>query len=186
LGRRAERYPAIKYGCILYIEFVRGVPLITVLFMTNLLVPLLNPNLATVPGAIRAMVGITLFSAAYLAENVRGGIQSIPSGQEEAGKAVGLNNVQITTQIMLPQALRAVIPALVGQAISLFKDTSLVVIVGLADLTGYAQRVVAQQAFIGERLVTFVFISVIYFVISYIMSYISRRLEESGSGAARR
>lgn len=186
LGRRAHRYPAIKYFSILYIEFVRGVPLVSVLFMASLMVPLLNPQLATVPGAIRAMVGITMFSAAYLAENVRGGLQSIPPGQEEAAKAVGLNNVQVTTLIMLPQALRAVIPALVGQAISLFKDTSLVYIVGLADLTGVAIRVVAQSEFVGRRLETLTFISVIYFIFSYLMSFISRRIEESGSGSARR
>lgn len=186
LGRRAHRYPAIKYVCIIYIEFVRGVPLVTVLFMASLLVPLVNPELATVPQVIRAMVGITMFSAAYLAENVRGGLQSIPSGQEEAGKALGLNNVQLTMQIMLPQALRAVIPALVGQAISLFKDTSLVYIVGLADLTGVAIRVVAQAEFVGRRLETLVFISVIYFIFSYVMSFVSRRIEESGSGSARR
>jgi His/Glu/Gln/Arg/opine family amino acid ABC transporter permease subunit len=186
LGRRAHRYPAIKYFCILYIEFVRGVPLITVLFMASLLVPLVNPELATVPQVVRAMVGITMFSAAYLAENVRGGLQSIPSGQEEAGKALGLNNVQVTMQITLPQALRAVIPALVGQAISLFKDTSLVYIVGLADLTGVAIRVVAQSEFVGRRLETLVFISVIYFIFSYVMSFVSRRIEESGSGSARR
>lgn len=186
LGRRAHRYPVIKYVCILLIEFVRGVPLITVLFMASLLVPLLNPALATIPQVIRAMIGITIFSAAYLAENVRGGLQSIPSGQEEAGKAVGLNNVQITMLIMLPQALRAVIPALVGQAIALFKDTSLVFIVGLAELTGVASRVVAQAEFIGLRLESFIFISVIYFIFSYVMSFVSRRIEESGSGSARR
>jgi general L-amino acid transport system permease protein len=162
------------------------VPLVSVLFMASLLVPLLDPNLATIPGVVRAMVGITMFSAAYLAENVRGGLQSIPGGQEEAGKALGLNNVQVTSQIMLPQALRAVIPALVGQAISLFKDTSLVYIVGLADLTRVAQRVVAQSEFVGHRLETFTFVSVIYFIFSYVMSYVSRRIEESGSGSARR
>ena len=186
LGRRAHGYPVVKYFCILYIEFVRGVPLVTVLFMASLLVPLLNPQLATVPQVIRAMVGITMFSAAYLAENVRGGLQSLPDGQEEAGKAVGLNGIQITTLILLPQALRAVIPALVGQAIALFKDTSLVIIVGLAELTGVANRVVAQAEFVGLRLETYVFISVVYFIFSYVMSFISRRIEASGSGSARR
>ncbi len=186
LGRRAHRYPAIKYACILYIEFVRGVPLISVLFMASLLVPLVNPAVATVPQVVRAMVGIIMFSAAYLAENVRGGLQSIPGGQEEAGKALGLNNVQVTTEIMLPQALRAVIPALVGQAITLFKDTSLVYIIGLADLTGVAIRVVAQSEFVGYRLETLTYISVIYFIFSYVMSFVSRRIEASGSGSARR
>lgn len=183
LGRRSS-LPVVKWACVTYIELVRGVPLITVLFMAQLLVPLVNPQLSTVDNVIRAMIGITLFSAAYLAENVRGGLQSIPPGQEEAAKALGLSNWQSTLFILLPQALRAVIPALVGQFISLFKDTSLVIIVGLIDLTGVAQSVVSQAEYIGRRRETFMFIAIIYFVFSYVMSYISRRVEESGAGAA--
>jgi His/Glu/Gln/Arg/opine family amino acid ABC transporter permease subunit len=186
LGRRSS-LPVIKTVCILYIELVRGVPLITVLVMGMLLVPLVAPWLGgpdTAP--YRAMVAVILFSAAYLAENVRGGLQSLPPGQEEAAKAVGLSGWQTTLYITLPQALRAVIPALVGQFIALFKDTSLVAIVGLIDLTGIAQTVVAQTEFIGLRREVFVFISVIYFVFSYAMSVVSRRIEESGSGSARR
>ncbi len=183
LGRRSS-LPVVKWACVTYIELVRGVPLVTVLFMAQLLVPLVNPQLSTVDNVIRAMIGITLFSAAYLAENVRGGLQSIPPGQEEAAKALGLSNWQSTLFILLPQALRAVIPALVGQFISLFKDTSLVIIVGLIDLTGVAQSVVSQAEYIGRRRETFLFIAIIYFVFSYVMSYISRRVEESGAGAA--
>jgi His/Glu/Gln/Arg/opine family amino acid ABC transporter permease subunit len=185
LGRRSS-LPVISTFCTLYIEFVRGVPLITVLFMSQLLVPLLNPSLAEVPNAFRAMVGIVFFSAAYLAENVRGGLQSVPHGQEEAAKALGLNSLQVTMYITLPQALRAVIPALMGQFVSLFKDTSLVAIVGLLDLTGISQTVVAQTEFIGLRRESFLFIAFTYFTFSYIMAYVSRRLEETGSGAARR
>ena len=184
LGRRSK-LPAIKYACILYIEVVRGVPLITVLFLATLLVPLVDPTLATIENAVRAWVGITLFSAAYLAENVRGGLQSLDRGQTEAAQAIGLSTWQTTLHILLPQALRAVIPALVGQFISLFKDTSLVFIVGLAEITGIAVRVVAQPEFLQRRQETFLYVAIIYFVFSYIMSYISRRLEMTGSGATR-
>ncbi|MDL1900729.1 amino acid ABC transporter permease [Anaerolineae bacterium CFX9] len=185
LGRRS-RLPVIRWICTVYIELVRGVPLITVLFMAQLLVPLVNASLSNVDNVIRAMVGLTLFSGAYLAENVRGGLQSIPPGQEEAAKALGLAGWQVTFFIMLPQALRAVIPALVGQCIALFKDTSLVALVGLTDLTGIARAAIAQTEYIGLQAEVFAFITVIYFVISYLMAYISRRIEASGSGAARR
>ena len=186
LGRRSH-LPVVSATCTLYIELVRGVPLITVLFMSMLLLPLVNPALAGPDTAVyRAMVAVLLFSAAYLAENVRGGLQSIPHGQEEAAKALGLAGWQITLYIMLPQALRAVIPALVGQFIALFKDTSLVAIVGLIDLTGIAQAVVAQTEFLGTRREVFVFISIIYFIFSYAMAMVSRRIEASGSGMTRR
>ena len=118
LGRRS-RLAVVKYTCILYIELVRGVPLITILFLASLLVPLVDPNLAAIDQAVRAWVAFTMFSAAYLAENVRGGLQSIDRGQTEAAQAIGLSNWQTTLFILLPQALRAVIPALVGQFISL-------------------------------------------------------------------
>ncbi len=182
LGRRSE-LPAVKYFCTLYIEFVRGVPLITVLFMAQLLVPLINPSLAEFPNVFRAMVGITLFSAAYLAENVRGGLQAVNPGQIEAAKALGLHNYQITLYITLPQALRAVIPALVGQFISLFKDTSLVAIVGLLDLLGMGENILTQTEYIGLRREVFTFIIIIYFIFSYSMAVVSRRIEASGSGA---
>jgi general L-amino acid transport system permease protein len=185
LGRRSH-LPVISAACTIYIEFVRGVPLITVLFMAQLLVPLVNPTLAEFPNVFRALIGIILFSAAYLAENVRGGLQAIPPGQEEAAKALGMPGWQVTLFITLPQALRAVIPALVGQFISLFKDTSLVAIVGLIDLTGIAEAVVAQTEFLGLRREAYLFAALLYFVFSYAMGYISRRLEATGVGAARR
>ncbi len=184
LGRRSN-LPAVKYACILYIEVVRGVPLITLLFLATLVVPLVDPTLATIEQAVRAWVGITMFSAAYLAENVRGGLQSIDRGQVEAAQAIGLSGWQTTLHILLPQALRAVIPALVGQFISLFKDTSLVFIVGLAEIMGIAVRVVAQPEFLQRRQETFLYAAILFFVFSYIMSYISRRIEATGSGATR-
>jgi len=185
LGRRAEGLPVVKYFCIGVIELVRGVPLITVLFLASLALPLVNPALSNVPGAVRAMVAITIFSAAYLAENVRGGLQSIPPGQTEAAKALGMNPPQVTMLITLPQALRAVIPTLVGQCISLFKDTSLVAIVGLADLTRVADTIVAQAEYIGLRRETYLFIAAVYFIFSFVMAYVSRKIEDSGSGVAR-
>ncbi len=187
LGRRSN-LPVVSFFSTLYIEVVRGVPLITVLFMSMLMVPFVIPSLGGPDSApYRAMVAVTLFSAAYLAENVRGGLQSLPPGQEEAAKALGLSGWQVTIYITLPQALRAVIPALVGQFISLYKDTSLVAIVGLIDLTNIAYKVIpAQTEFQGMRRENFVFISIIYFAFSYVMSIVSRRLEASGSGAARR
>ncbi len=184
LGRRSQ-LAVVKYTCILYIELVRGVPLITILFLASLLVPLVDPNLAAIDQAVRAWVAFTMFSAAYLAENVRGGLQSIDRGQTEAAQAIGLSHWQTTLFILLPQALRAVIPALVGQFISLFKDTSLVFIVGLADILGVASRVVAQAEFLQKRQETFLYVAILFFVFSYIMSYISRRIEATGSGAYR-
>lgn len=185
LGRRSK-LPVIKYGCTLYIELVRGSPFITVLFMMQLMIPLINPAFTQIPGTIRALVAVILFSAAYLAENVRGGLQSLPNGQTEAAKALGMSPWQVTLLITLPQALRAVIPALLGQFIALFKDTSLVAIVGLTDLTGFVSIMTVQAEFIGTRLEGLVFITLIYFVFSYVMAYVSRLLEASGSGSTRR
>jgi general L-amino acid transport system permease protein len=133
LGRQSK-LPVVKALCILFIEVVRGVPLVTILFMTSILLPLFLPENVRIDRVVRAMLGMTLFAAAYMAENVRGGLQSIPNGQYEAAKAMGLNNVQTTVLIILPQALRVVIPAIVGQFIALFMDTTLAVIVGLLEL----------------------------------------------------
>lgn len=180
LGRRSD-LPVIKWFCIAYIELIRGVPLVTVLFMGALLLPLFIPGGESIDGLLRAMVAVTLFSAAYLAENVRGGLQSLPRGQTEAARALGLNVVQTTLLITLPQALRAVIPVLVGQFIGLFKDTSLVVIVGLVDLLGAAQNIVGQPQWLGTPggvwREAFLFIALIYWVISFSMSRASRRIE---------
>ncbi len=185
LGRRSK-LPVIKYGCTLYIELVRGSPFIAVLFLMQLMIPLINPAFTQIPGTIRALVAVVVFSAAYLAENVRGGLQSLSPGQTEAARALGLSAWQVTMLITLPQALRAVIPALVGQFIALFKDTSLVAIVGLTDLTGFVNIMAVQAEFIGTRAEGLFFITVIYFVFSYVMAYVSRLLEASGSGKTRR
>jgi len=177
LGRRSS-LPVVKVFSTMYIEVIRGVPLITVLFMAMLMIPLFLPPAIRLDLVIRAMMGMTLFSAAYVAENVRGGLQAIPKGQYEAGRAVGLNEALVMGLIVLPQALRAMIPAIVGQFISLYKDTSLVVILGLLELLGVAKAVTGQTQWIGRQKEVYAFAGVIYFITCSAMSYASRRLEK--------
>ncbi len=177
LGRQSS-YPVIKWFSILYIEIVRGVPLVTVLFTAQIVLPIFFSEGFTVERVVRAIAGFTVFTAAYLAEVVRGGLQSMGRGQSEAARAIGLNTFQVLWLIILPQALRAVIPAIVGQFISLFKDTSLVAIVGLLDLTGIATAVTQQRDFLGLDSEVLLFIAAIYFVCCFAMTYASRRLEK--------
>lgn len=182
LGRRSD-LPVIKVACTAFIEVVRGAPLITWLFIASLLVPLLlglsDPD--SISALARSMVAVTLFSAAYMAENVRGGLQAVPRGQVEAARALGLSGWQTTLLIVLPQALRAVIPAIVGQAIGLFKDTSLVFIVGLFDFFNVADVVANQPTSLlvpgGIRLELSLFLAVVYWFFAYRMSAASRQLE---------
>ncbi len=177
LGRRSK-LPAARVICTVYIETIRGVPLISVLFMSQLMLPLFLPPEIRLTTVMRALTGITLFSAAYTAENIRGGLASIPIGQYDAAQALGLNKVLETILIVLPQALRAVIPAIVGQFISLFKDTTLVVIVGLLDVLGIAKSVTGQRQFIGRHMEVYFFAALLFFVCCYLMSFASRRLEK--------
>ncbi len=177
LGRRST-LPAIKWVSTAYIETVRGVPLVTILFMAQIMVPIFLPDFR-IDKILRAMLGITLFSAAYMAENVRGGLQAIPKGQHEAAQALGLNYPLTMLLIILPQALRSVIPAIVGQFISLFKDTSLVAVIGLLDLLGIAKTVIANPDWLGLQAEVYLFAAVVYFVFSYSMSYISQKIEEA-------
>jgi len=178
LGRQSQ-LPGIRILSVLYIEFIRGVPLISLLFMGQVMLQLFLPaGFPTIDRVLRALVAITLFSAAYTAENVRGGLQSIPRGQHEAAQALGLRGYQTTMFIILPQALRAVIPVLVGQFIGLFKDTSLVALVGLFDLLGIARTILANPDWLGTQQEVYVVIAGLYWIFSYIMSYASRRLEE--------
>jgi general L-amino acid transport system permease protein len=176
LGRRS-RLPVIKFFSIAYIELIRGVPLITILFMAQVVLPLFLTTGTQLERSVRALIGIILFSAAYQAENVRGGLQAIPYGQTEAAQALGMNTFLTTVLIVLPQALRAVIPASVGQFISLFKDTTLVAIVGLTELLGAARGVLAQPEYLGRQSEVYFFCAIIYWVFNYAMSYASRRLE---------
>ena len=173
---RLSCLPVVRWLCVAYIELIRGVPFISVLFMAQLMLPLFLPGI-TIDRVVRAMAGVVIFSAAYLAENVRGGLQSIPRGQYEAARALGLNPWKMTLLIILPQALRAVIPILVGQFIALFKDTSLVVIVGLLDLMGIARTVLAQPDFLGLQAEVYTFVAFIYGIFCYLMSAFSQRLE---------
>jgi general L-amino acid transport system permease protein len=176
LGRRSE-LPIVRWTSIGYIELIRGVPLVTILFMAQIMLPLFLPTGMNIDRVLRAMVGIILFTAAYQAENIRGGLQAIPPGQYDAAKAVGLNGIQTTILIILPQALRNVIPVLVGQFIALYKDTTLVAIVGLLDLLGIAKSIVSQPNFIGLQREAYLFITLIYWFLSYFMAYVSQRLE---------
>ena len=176
LGRRSK-LPVVKTFSVAYIELIRGVPLITILFMAQNVLPLFLNTGVTFERTVRAAAGIILFSAAYQAENVRGGLQAIPPGQIEAAQALGMNTFLTTALIVLPQALRAVIPASVGQFISLFKDTTLVAILGLTELLGAARGVLARPDYLGRQAEVYCFLAIIYWVFCYAMSYASRRLE---------
>jgi len=158
---------------------VRGVPLVTILFMAQIMIPLFFPEELRLDRILRAMGGMTLFAAAYMAENVRGGLQAIPEGQIEAAKAVGLNNAQTTLLVVLPQALRISIPLIVNLFIGLFKDTTLVTIVGLLDLLAIGKSVVAQPEFLGRQTEVYIFIAGVFFVFCWMMSYASSKLEEA-------
>ena len=176
---RRSRLPAIRILSTAYIETIRGVPLISVLFMSQLMLPLFLPPEIRLGTVVRALTGMTLFSAAYTAENIRGGLAAVPRGQYEASTALGLNKALATVFIILPQALRAVIPAIVGQFISLFKDTTLVVIVGLLDVLGVAKAVTGQREFIGLHSEVYSFVALLFFIFCYTLSTASHRLERS-------
>ncbi len=141
LGRRSH-LPVIRAICVAFIELMRGVPLITVLFMASLMIPLFLPEGFDINKLLRAQIGIILFGAAYLAEVIRGGLQALPKGQGEAADSLGLGYWQATRLIILPQALRLVIPPMVNSFIAGFKDTSLVIIIGLFDLLGTARQAI--------------------------------------------
>ncbi len=174
LGRTSD-LPVIKWFSILYIEIIRGLPLIGILFLAQVMLPLFLP--IRLDRVLRGVAGLILFSAAYMAENVRGGLQSVPRGQVEAAKVLGLNPALVLLLIVLPQALRAVIPAIVGQFIGLFKDTSLLSLVGLLELTGIARSILAQPEFLGRYAEVYLFIGLIYWIFCYSMSLASRKLE---------
>ncbi|MGB3420232.1 MAG: amino acid ABC transporter permease [Dolichospermum sp.] len=175
---RTSNLPVVRWFCVLYIEIVRGLPLIGILFLAQVMLPLFLPADLRLDRLLRSMVGLILFSAAYMAENVRGGLQSISRGQIEAGKALGLNTPLLLTLVILPQALRAVIPAIVGQFIGLFKDTSLLSLVGLVELTGMARSILAQPQFLGRYAEVYLFIGLIYWLFCYSMSLAAKKLEK--------
>jgi general L-amino acid transport system permease protein len=177
LGRRSE-LPAIKTICVVYIELIRGVPLISLLFMSSVMLPLFLPEGVTIDKLLRALIAIVLFAAAYVAETVRGGLQAISKGQYEGADSLGLSYWQKTRLIILPQALKIVIAPLVGIFISLFKDTSLVVIIGIFDLTLAAKAALTDPAWQGFSMEVYVFIAAIYFIFCYSMSKYSQALEK--------
>ena len=180
LGRRSS-FPGVRLVCVSYIELIRGVPLITLLLMGATMLGFFVPAGMTRPGSVtRALVAFVLFAGAYVAEDVRGGLQGVPSGQVEAAKAIGLSPVRTTALIVLPQALRNVIPALVGQFISLTKDTVLVAIIGLTDVLRVARAVTSQPEFAGQGLQaeTLLFAGFLLWSICFTMSRASQRLEK--------
>jgi general L-amino acid transport system permease protein len=182
LGRRSAM-PVVRGLCVGYIELVRGVPLITVLFMASVMLPLFLPAGTTIDNLLRALIGFTLFYAAYLAEVVRGGLQAVGPGQYEAADALGLGYARKMRLVVLPQALRIAIPPLVNIFIAGFKDTTLVTIVGLFDLMSTASNAITDPNWRGFYAEAYTFIGAIYFAFCYALSLYSRRLERR-SGAA--
>jgi len=179
LGRRSS-LPIIKIICTVFIEAIRGVPLISILFLFSLIVPLFLPTGFRIDRLMRALIGMMFFSSAYTAENVRGGLAAIPYGQTEAAKALGHSNFQITALIVMPQALRLVIPPIVGQFISLFKDTTLASGVAVLELLAVGRSILnSDPQYIGLQMEVYGFIAVVFWILSYMMSHASRRLESS-------
>ena len=178
LGRRSN-LPVVKLLCVVFIEVFRGVPLITLLFMSQVLVPLAFPDDFHTSSLLRAGIVITLFSSAYMAENIRGGLQALHPGQAEAARALGLSAWETTLLISLPQAIRNVIPAIVGQFISLFKDTSLVYIIGMLDVVEISRAFIQGNAqYLGNAKEVFIFLALVFWVFCYTMSYVSGKVEE--------
>ena len=181
LGRRSN-LPAIRSLCIVYVELIRGVPLISVLFMASFMFPLFMPAGKSPDVLLRVLVGITLFSAAYLAEVVRGGLQAIPKGQVEAAQTIGLTYWQTQRKIVLPQALAIVVPGIMNSFIAIFKDTSLVAIVSLFELTGSLALAVNSDAnWRPFKLQGYLFIALIYFAFCFSMSRYSLWVEKQVS-----
>ena len=176
LGRRSD-LPAIKGLCIAYIELVRGVPLVTFLFMAAVMFPLFVPQGLTMDKLLRAQVAIALFIAANVAEVLRGGLQAVPRGQYEAAASLGLSYWPATMLIVLPQALRVSIPALVNTFIAFFKDTSLVIVIGLFDLLGAAKAVLVDAKWVGFGVEVYLFVAMAYFAFCFGVSQYSQRLE---------
>ena len=179
LGRRSS-LPVVKVACVAFIEVIRGVPLITLLFMSRHILPLTFPADLNIDRVYLAGITITIFSSAYMAENVRGGMAAVPTGQAEAASALGLRGWQTTLMITLPQGLRNVIPAIVGQFISLFKDTSLVYFIGMLDLVEMGRvSIQGNQEFIDNGREVYLFLAVVFWVFTFSMSFISRRIEHA-------
>ncbi len=184
LGRRSKM-PVIRILCTIYIEMIRGVPLITLLFMSAMMFPLFVPEGITVNSVIRAQAALIMFTAAYIAEVVRGGLQGMAKGQYEAADAMGLNYYQTMRLIILPQALKIVIPPTVSILVVALKDTSLLVIIALYDLLKTTESVLANPLWMAYSTEAYIFLSIIYFSACFAMTEYSRKLErELGAGEA--
>ena len=177
LGRRSK-LPVISMVCTLFIEFIRGVPLITLLFFAMVMLPLFLPEGITLDGLVRCLIAVTLFQSAYMAEAIRGGLQAIPQGQHEAAQSVGLSYWQMNRKIILPQAIRITIPTIVNTSIGLFKDTTLVLIVGQLDLLGIGRAVLAAQTWMGLSIEVYVFVAIVFIIFTFSMSRYSLYLEK--------
>ena len=177
LGRRSN-LPVISMVCTLFIEFIRGVPLITLLFFAMVMLPLFLPEGITLDGLVRCLIAVTLFQSAYMAEAIRGGLQAIPQGQYEAAQSVGLSYWQMNRKIILPQAIRITIPTIVNTSIGLFKDTTLVLIVGQLDLLGIGRAVLAAQTWMGLTIEVYVFVAIVFIIFTFSMSRYSLYLEK--------
>ncbi len=177
LGRRSTKLPAVKLICVAYVELIRGVPLIALLFMANVMLPLFLPDGVNFDKLLRAQVAFIIFAAAYLAEVVRGGLAALPKGQAEAADALGLNYWQKTLSITLPQALRLVIPPLVNTFIGFFKDTSLVLTIGILDMLTASKTAMADPVWQGVSTEIYVVLAIIYALFCYTMSSYSRSVE---------
>jgi general L-amino acid transport system permease protein len=179
LGRRSTKLPAVKMLCVLYVELIRGVPLIAVLFMASVMFPLFMPAGVNVDKLLRAQIAFILFAGAYLAEVVRGGLQALPKGQAEAADALGLSYWKKTAFIILPQALRLVIPPLVNTFIGFFKDTSLVLIIGLFDLLTMGKVALSDPPWASFSTEVYLGLAAVYIAFCFAMSKYSRSLERS-------
>jgi general L-amino acid transport system permease protein len=178
LGRRCDSMPIVKYFCIAFIEFWRGVPLITILFMAAIMLPLLLPEGTQFDKLGRALIGIVLFEAAYIAEVIRGGLQAIPRGQYEAADSLNLTYWKKTGLIIMPQTLKLVIPGIVNNFIALLKDTSLVSIIGMWDLLNSAIGSTRDPKWIGFIIEAYVFAGIIYWIMCFGTSKYSQHLEK--------
>jgi general L-amino acid transport system permease protein len=177
LGRQSSM-PIIKWICVLFIEFIRGVPLITLLFVANVVLAYFFPPDTSIDLILRVIIMITLFSAAYIAEVIRGGLAALPSGQYEAANSLGLDYAQAMRLIILPQALKVSIPGIVNVAVGLFKDTTLVSIISMFDLVGMIRGpILASSAWNGVYWELFGFAALIFFVVCYGISQYSQWLE---------
>jgi general L-amino acid transport system permease protein len=181
LGRRSK-LPAIQSLCVLYVELIRGVPLISLLFMASVMFPLFMPDGVNVDKLLRAQIAFILFAGAYLAEVIRGGLQAVPRGQHDAADALGLSYWKKQGLIILPQAIRHVIPPLVNTFIAFFKDTSLVLIIGIFDLLTTAKTAIIDPAWQSFSVEVYIFVALIYFAFCFAMSRYSRSLEAQAEG----